>query len=203
MPQADKRQRWNNSETEKILTYINNNFDLWFNNHGSTCAKAIETYNINRDAKSVYNKIHNMIKVMEDYIRTRKKTNAYNTILDNKKIYNLLKEICKKTKEKRENQETRRYDQFFKILTIICIYNFLLLLFYFSANQVTTKASKSQMDVDDEDKYKFSELAKKIDQRRAELKKKEEELEIGRAELEKMEEKLVIVMPFFLCKFEL
>src|SRR6266542_530440 len=180
MPQADKRQRWNNSETEKILTYINNNFDLWFNNHGSTCAKAIETYNINRDAKSVYNKIHNMIKVMEDYIRTRKKTNAYNTILDNKKIYNLLKEICKKTKEKRENQETRRYDQFFKILTIICIYNFLLLLFYFSANQVTTKASKSQMDVDDEDKYKFSELAKKIDQRRAELKKKEEELEIGR-----------------------
>jgi hypothetical protein len=105
MPRADTLKRWNTSETLDILKYIHDNFELWYENHINACVKAMEAANITtRDAKSVYNKVHNMIKVIKEHDVTQKLPN--DPIWENKKIFNLLKGICKKTKEKNQKKTT-------------------------------------------------------------------------------------------------
>src|SRR4051812_29021475 len=105
MPRSDKVKRWNSQEIIKVLKYINDNFDTWFENRKSTCANAITAVNLeDRDARSVYNKLYTLIKPMEDYLKTKKKSNPRDIIWENKRIHSLLKEICKK-KEKRERDE--------------------------------------------------------------------------------------------------
>ncbi|PKY54831.1 hypothetical protein RhiirA4_502575 [Rhizophagus irregularis] len=107
MPQADRIKRWETSELIKILTFLNKNFNLWYKNHQDACVEAVKAVNINRDGKSVYNKVHSMIKAMEHFLRTRRKPKTCYIIRENKTIRGLVKEICYKTRERngRENQD--------------------------------------------------------------------------------------------------
>jgi hypothetical protein len=101
--------RWENSELVKILTYINNNIDDWCINHLSVSQKAIDaTNNKNRDAKSVYNKIHSMIKAYEEFdLYNRKVSNC----LDDSRTYDLVGRIYDQVREKKkkgDKQEKRK-----------------------------------------------------------------------------------------------
>jgi len=99
--------RWNSSVLIGVLNYLNNNFELWYMNHLSACVKAIEAINIKRDAKSVYNKIHTLIKAMGKYLRTGEKSKYCSIIWDNVKIHDLVKGIYNKTKERKKNEENK------------------------------------------------------------------------------------------------
>ncbi|CAG8574586.1 2416_t:CDS:2 [Rhizophagus irregularis] len=83
--------RWENAELIKILSYINNNIDMWCTNHLNACLKAIEATNNNkRDAKAVYNKIHSLIKAMDEFLKTGKKAQTCSIIWEETKIHDLL-----------------------------------------------------------------------------------------------------------------
>ncbi|RIA81389.1 hypothetical protein C1645_772208 [Glomus cerebriforme] len=97
-------QRWTPSELVKVLDYINNNFEIWANNHYNTCVKVIEATHSTRDATSICNKVESMIKAMEEGKRSTK----------SEKIQGLVKQIYEKTKgieggekkrKKQKNQE--------------------------------------------------------------------------------------------------
>jgi hypothetical protein len=105
MPQADRIKRWESSELIKILKFLNNNFDLWYKSHQDACVEAVKAVNINRDSKSVYNKVHAMIKAMDNFLKTRKKPKNCSIIRENRIIRGLVKEICCKTRERKQNQE--------------------------------------------------------------------------------------------------
>lgn len=112
MPQADRIKRWESSELIKILTFLNNNFGLWYKSHQDACVEAVKAVNINRDGKSVYNKVHSMIKAMEHFLKTHRKPRTCYIIRENRVIRGLVKEICYKTKERngRENPNRNNYD---------------------------------------------------------------------------------------------
>ncbi|GES80003.1 hypothetical protein GLOIN_2v1722788 [Rhizophagus clarus] len=108
MPRSEKQRRWESSEILDILNYLFINFDM---------------------CNSVYSKVHNMIKVMDDFLLTGKKgSNTCDILWQNKKVRDLVKEMCYKTKErKREKEPTKDYME--------------------SVNNITNKASTSQVDV--------------------------------------------------------
>ncbi|PKY55019.1 hypothetical protein RhiirA4_410245 [Rhizophagus irregularis] len=79
---------------------------MWRTNRVNASTKAIEATNNKRDARSVYNKIHVLIKSMEVYHKTGEKSNTGTVIWSNKRIQELVENIYNKTKEKsEENQE--------------------------------------------------------------------------------------------------
>src|SRR5438046_3163721 len=108
MPQADRMQPWTVQELTKVLKFLDENFDLWHKNHLKACERAIKTFDIDRDAKSVYNKVHNMIKSMDD--KNKRKQNVF---FNSRNIMNSLKSIRSKSDEKGTTRvETTEYDDF-------------------------------------------------------------------------------------------
>ncbi|CAB4440320.1 unnamed protein product [Rhizophagus irregularis] len=98
--------RWSSNELIGILDFLDNNFEMWRTNRVNASTKAIEATNNKRDARSVYNKIHVLIKSMEVYHKTGEKSNTGTVIWSNKRIQELVENIYNKTKEKsEENQE--------------------------------------------------------------------------------------------------
>ncbi|CAB4389439.1 hypothetical protein RhiirA5_476567 [Rhizophagus irregularis] len=98
--------RWSSNELIGILDFLDNNFEMWRTNRVNASTKAIEATNNKRDARSVYNKIHVLIKSMEVYHKTGEKSNTGTVIWSNKRIQELVENIYIKTKEKsEENQE--------------------------------------------------------------------------------------------------
>ncbi|GBB97150.1 hypothetical protein RclHR1_29290001 [Rhizophagus clarus] len=101
--------RWKTLELLGVLTFLNDNFELWQENHLKACIMAIKETNINRDGKAIYKKIYSLIKAMEDYHKDGKRTTACAIMWEEgSKIYDLVKDMYDKTKENRseENQET-------------------------------------------------------------------------------------------------
>ncbi|CAG8674028.1 4434_t:CDS:2 [Rhizophagus irregularis] len=68
MPRADRMKRWDYTELVKVLKFLNNNFNKWFENHMEACTAASKNTNIDRDASSIYSKVHTLIKDMENSI---------------------------------------------------------------------------------------------------------------------------------------
>ncbi|CAB4478848.1 unnamed protein product [Rhizophagus irregularis] len=67
--------RWKPLELIGVLTYLNNNFELWCANHRNACNMAIRETNINRDEKATYAKIYNLIRAMEEFHQSEKMYN--------------------------------------------------------------------------------------------------------------------------------
>jgi hypothetical protein len=120
MPRADKMKRWNYSELVKVLKFLNNNFDKWYESHLEACASASESANIDRDVASVYSKVHSLIKDMESSIEADRSPTC-TILLQSKKINKLVRTIYIKTKERneiekiQEKKRTRKSGGDFKI----------------------------------------------------------------------------------------
>ncbi|RGB35088.1 hypothetical protein C1646_742465 [Rhizophagus diaphanus] len=101
--------RWKPLELLGVLTFLNDNFDLWKENHQKACSDAIRETNINRNEQAIYTKINSMIKALEEYFETGRKSNSCAAMWDddNSKIYDLVKEMYDKTKgeEKKESEK--------------------------------------------------------------------------------------------------
>jgi hypothetical protein len=105
MPRDNKKKLWEPSELTGVLEYVNDNFDPWLENHQKTGNKAVEARNINRDGRSVYNKIYNLTKDMRIYYETHSGNIPVSKIIrENKKIRELVKEIWRKTEERRKKE---------------------------------------------------------------------------------------------------
>ncbi|CAI2167632.1 2601_t:CDS:2 [Funneliformis geosporum] len=105
MPRENyKPKRWDLSELIQILSYINTHFELWYENPHVACTKSMETTKTSRGIKSVYGKVHRMIKVMDDYLKTGKKS-CDMVIWEDKRIYEMLEKICTRFNE-RKGQES-------------------------------------------------------------------------------------------------
>ncbi|RIA81392.1 hypothetical protein C1645_806216 [Glomus cerebriforme] len=102
-------QYWKPSELVSVLNFLNNNFDMWHNNHHGTCVKAIEATYIIRDARSIYNKVYSLIRAMQEYLDTGKKSTANAIVWENEEIHDLVKNLCEKTQE-RKNGDNRMSD---------------------------------------------------------------------------------------------
>ncbi|RGB35084.1 hypothetical protein C1646_700429 [Rhizophagus diaphanus] len=110
MPRADRMKRWDYTELVEVLKFLNNNFNKWFENHMEACTAASENTNIDRDASSIYSKVHTLIKDMENSIEADRSPTC-NILRESKKISKLVKKICIKTKERtqiKESQEKKR-----------------------------------------------------------------------------------------------
>src|SRR6266480_755597 len=106
MPRADKIKRWTPTEVTDILRYINENFDEWCENRNTACTKATEAAGIDRDPKAVYNKVHNMLKTVENFHKTKKRPN--DPMWEDNKIWNLLKKVYERLKERKEEEKGGR-----------------------------------------------------------------------------------------------
>lgn len=106
--QSNSQTHWKPLELIGVLTFLNENFDLWNVNHLDASNKAIKETNINRDGKALYNKIYNMIKAMEDCVEKNNKSNSYAIMWENSKIHDLVKEMYDKTKETKEGERKKR-----------------------------------------------------------------------------------------------
>ncbi|CAG8574517.1 2411_t:CDS:2 [Rhizophagus irregularis] len=78
--QSNTQTHWKPLELIGVLTFLNENFDLWSVNHLDASNKAIKETNINRDGKALYSKIYNMVKAMEDYVEKNNKSTSYTII---------------------------------------------------------------------------------------------------------------------------
>ncbi|RGB27236.1 hypothetical protein C1646_719148 [Rhizophagus diaphanus] len=96
---AKEKGRYSTSELIEVLTFINDNLDLWNASPPIACSKAIEATNINRDSTSVYNKIHSLIREVSEYLETGKKPSPNAIIWEEKMIYELVMKIYNKTRE--------------------------------------------------------------------------------------------------------
>lgn len=83
---------WKRTETIKVLEFINENFSLWCKTRLGACAKAAKVHKLDREAKSIYSMVNNLLKA----IKTPKKRKACKTLRKNR-ISSLVKEINKKT----------------------------------------------------------------------------------------------------------
>lgn len=99
--------RWRYSELAKVLYFLDDNFDKWYNDNYNLCVKAKEVTDIIWDAESIYNKVHSLFKIMGDYLQTGIKSSECTIIWENEEIYKLVKRIYFKTKKrlKEDNQE--------------------------------------------------------------------------------------------------
>jgi hypothetical protein len=107
--------RWESSEIIKILSFINSNIDIWCTNHLDASVKAIKATNNNkRDSKSVYNKVHSLIKAYEEFTTNNKKAPTCAIIWDDSKVHDLVRKIYNKIKERKkrdDNQEKKKKDE--------------------------------------------------------------------------------------------
>ncbi|CAB5383629.1 unnamed protein product [Rhizophagus irregularis] len=94
-----ENRRWTSSDLIEVLTFINDNVDLWNESPLNACNKAIEATNINRDSTSVCMKIHSLIRAVSEYLETGKKSRASAIIWEEKIIYELVMKIYNKTRE--------------------------------------------------------------------------------------------------------
>ncbi|POG73912.1 hypothetical protein GLOIN_2v1580697 [Rhizophagus irregularis DAOM 181602=DAOM 197198] len=99
-----EKGRYSTSELIEVLTFINDNFDLWNASPPIACSKAIEATNINRDSTSVYKKIHSLIRNVSEYFETGKKSSPNAMIWKEKKIYDLVEKIWKNKKSEGDNE---------------------------------------------------------------------------------------------------
>ncbi|PKY55018.1 hypothetical protein RhiirA4_410244 [Rhizophagus irregularis] len=97
--------RWKPLELIGILTYLNDNFELWCANHRNACNMAIRETNINRDEKATYAKIYNLIRAMEEFHQSGRKPSSYNVMWDDKNIYDLVEKMYNKSKMKQESEK--------------------------------------------------------------------------------------------------
>ncbi|GES79999.1 hypothetical protein GLOIN_2v1722824 [Rhizophagus clarus] len=109
----DTPVRWESSELVKILTYVNNNIDIWCLNHKDASLKAIEATNNNkRDPKSVYNKVYSLIKAYEKFDTTSTSSGNCNIIWENTRVHDLVRKIYTKIKDRKKkknnNQEKKK-----------------------------------------------------------------------------------------------
>ncbi|RIA89521.1 hypothetical protein C1645_738594 [Glomus cerebriforme] len=100
----DQPVRWDSTETIEVLNFLNNNFDAWHKNHLSACVESIEATCTTRDARSIYNKVHIMIKAMDEFLNTGKKSTNCTVIWEDNTIHELVRQLYKKTKERREKE---------------------------------------------------------------------------------------------------
>lgn len=97
--------RWKPLELIGVLTYLNDNFELWCANHRNACNMAIRETNINRDEKATYAKIYNLIRAMEEFHQSGRKPSSYNVMWDDKNIYDLVEKMYNKSKMKQESEK--------------------------------------------------------------------------------------------------
>ncbi|GBB98868.1 hypothetical protein RclHR1_33450002 [Rhizophagus clarus] len=97
--------RWSPDEHIRILSFLDNNFEMWHSSRLDACAKAIEATNNQRDAKTVYNKIRVLIKSMEVFRRTGEKPNTCAVIWDNQRIQDLVESIYNKIEDKKDKNQ--------------------------------------------------------------------------------------------------
>jgi hypothetical protein len=108
----DSQTRWKPLELFGVLTYLNDNFDMWYENRVSACSKAIDETNINRDERALYNKIHTMIKAMEDHLNEGKKSTSCAIMWEeNNKIYDLVKDMYDKTQSYDKTKEKKKIEE--------------------------------------------------------------------------------------------
>ncbi|GBC06194.1 hypothetical protein RclHR1_06680010 [Rhizophagus clarus] len=106
MPRADKMKKWTYSELVHVLKFINSNFDIWYECHKKAYIMAAEDANLERDFTSISTKIHSLMKEVEISIETDRQPTS-NILRDSEKVYKLVKEICSKTKERKEMEKIR------------------------------------------------------------------------------------------------
>ncbi|GBC08634.1 hypothetical protein RclHR1_08280002 [Rhizophagus clarus] len=94
-----EQMHWGSSELAKILYFINENFDRWYNNNYNLCVEAKEATGVTWDANSINNKVYDLFKIMDEYLRKGIKSTECTVIWEND-IYRLVKEIYFKTKKK-------------------------------------------------------------------------------------------------------
>lgn len=157
MPRPEKPRRWESSEIVVVLNYLYDNFDTWYDSPYVACAEAIMATNVKRGGSSVYGKVHNMIRIMDDYLRTGKKnSNTCDILWQNKKVRDLIKEMCYKNTERKRKDETtknrkKRYDIIIShfILTVLQIYiNHQFSSISKAITTVTTEASTTTSQID-------------------------------------------------------
>jgi hypothetical protein len=224
MPRADKIKRWTPEELMTILKYLNENFESWYENRNAACSKATEAGNIGRDPKAVYNKIHTMLKTLEEYDKTKKKPN--DPVWEDKKIIGLLRKISDKSKEKEEDKRAQseetvrqeitspRYDDF-KLLLIIHRLQFMFFRFstdprpWYDAlpDQSTSHMDTDEViDIDRFDKMKlfdaklkeYQDLPTQISQLRSELREMEEKVREKEEQAREKEERYKTLVIFHL-----
>jgi len=103
----DQPVRWESQELILVLNYLNNNFEKWYTSHINTCIKAIEATGSKRDAKSIYNKIHSLIRAMEDFLKTGKKSTTNAIIWEDSNIHTLVRNLYSKAQEKKKQDKNK------------------------------------------------------------------------------------------------
>ncbi|RIA89518.1 hypothetical protein C1645_806210 [Glomus cerebriforme] len=103
MPKANidgKKKPWKSSELIETLNFLNDNFEMYYKNPYGACSEVIKATNSSRTLSSVYGKVHIMSKIMGHYIRTRKKITARNILWQDKKVRDLVRELCDKSSKR-------------------------------------------------------------------------------------------------------
>ncbi|UZO05610.1 uncharacterized protein OCT59_025954 [Rhizophagus irregularis] len=80
--QSNTQTHWKPLELIGVLTFLNENFDLWSVNHLDASNKAIKETNINRDGKALYSKIYNMKQKKPKKVKEKKKKETSNHMSD-------------------------------------------------------------------------------------------------------------------------
>ncbi|CAB4478844.1 unnamed protein product [Rhizophagus irregularis] len=110
MNKTPQEIRWKPKDLACILYYINDNFDEWYNDNYNFCVKAKEDTGVIWDARSIYNMVHTLFKVTEDYLKVGTKSTTCTIIWENREIYDLMKQIYIRTNKrmKESNQRVTR-----------------------------------------------------------------------------------------------
>ncbi|RIA89524.1 hypothetical protein C1645_806215 [Glomus cerebriforme] len=101
--------RWEPQELIGILRFIKNHFNAWHKNKLDACNMAIQATSSSRDAKSVYSKVHNLLKPVRELLKTGKKSTNCTIVWENRTIHGLLREIIEQEKNYVQNQETNSH----------------------------------------------------------------------------------------------
>jgi hypothetical protein len=116
---------WKCSELTQVLYFIDSHFDKWYNDNYNFCVKVKEAIDVNWDATSIYNKIDNLFKMMDNYLRrgeTCDQSASRSIDWGNEEIYELVKKLYLKTikRLKKDNQgiakDNKGYGHIEKIL---------------------------------------------------------------------------------------
>lgn len=110
MNKTPQEIRWKPKDLARILYYINDHFDEWYNDNYNFCVKAKENTGVIWDARSIYNMVHTLFKVTEDYLKVGTKSTTCTIIWENREIYDLMKQIYMRTNKrmKESNQRVTR-----------------------------------------------------------------------------------------------
>src|SRR4051812_37468093 len=92
--------RLKNSELAQVLYFLNDKFDMWYNNNYNLCVKAKEATGVMWDVESIHNVVRGLLKVMEEYHTTGIKSTTCTIIWENDEIYDLVQQIYLKKRMK-------------------------------------------------------------------------------------------------------